>query len=87
MRAIDADVALSRLLEHPEILCGDCSGTHCLNCVAEMIENTPTLDVKPVIHAHWIYRKSWSKNICSNCSFESNDVTAFCPHCGATMNE
>lgn len=58
----------------------------------------PTIEAKPVVHAHWI-----SKNIlitpyteddyeeeiysCSNCTLTIECETPYCPYCGALMDE
>lgn len=66
------------------------------------IENEPGEDVTPVVHAHWIPeypnkrtgKAYWHK--CSECGrsvFDNRQVSidemgyAFCPHCGAKMDE
>ena len=46
-------------------------------------------DVAPVVHAHWKYVKrvlssEWGE--CSNCD-RANEVTRYCPYCGAKMDE
>ena len=35
----------------------------------------------------WLHRRSWDKFVCSACSFEQDDPTKYCPHCGAKMEE
>lgn len=66
------------------------------------IENEPSEDVKPVIHAHWFTLdpnqrtgKAY-KFVCSNCEravFTPRQESinelgyVFCPHCGAKMDE
>ena len=42
-------------------------------------------DVAPVIHAHWI-EKTFTF-ACSACNRDSVDNYAYCPRCGAKMNE
>lgn len=61
------------------------------DCIGE-IKATPTLDVKPVVHAHWI--KGFFADIkCSNCNFPLACAQTmipklnYCPHCGAKMDE
>ena len=55
------------------------------------IENEPSEDVKPVVHAHWI--KSNYDNVdgtiyeCSNCNTVMFNAWNYCPHCGAKMIE
>lgn len=53
------------------------------------IENQPSEDVAPVIHAHWI-EVSQVRNECSNCHNIHVGIyskTLYCPHCGAKMDE
>ena len=61
------------------------------------LENAPTLDVAPIVHAHWEQGDGeWSNvlgeycfhptYICSNCREEEKRNSAFCPNCGATMD-
>lgn len=55
-----------------------------------MIYDMPLSDVRPVVHAKWIFGKTldheWMK--CSNClkSQTPTGVFAYCPNCGATMD-
>ena len=51
------------------------------------IENQPSEDVAPVIHAHWIDTLYGWK--CSNCEEEQEYTLNFkrCPNCGAKMDE
>ena len=59
------------------------------------VNNAPTLDVKPVIHAHWIEHKSGNRNAhytCSHCGKEVSYSYAqkrwkYCIECGAKMDE
>lgn len=64
------------------------------------IENQPSEDVAPVIHAHWTITYESTAGVtdakCSNCGYESlayeNDVHTdercnYCPCCGAKMDE
>ena len=85
MRLIDSD-ALKRELK----VCGiiDHYGTQ----VLIKIDNTPTIDAAPVVHARWIYRKNgWAE--CSECHHDFRDVydldnaDYYCRHCGAKMDE
>ena len=58
----------------------------------EMINEELTLKMKPVVHAHWI-KGTFADITCSNCDFPLcvSDSTipklAYCPHCGAKMDE
>ena len=61
----------------------------------DCVETAPTIDAKPVVHAHWIGSDGTH---CSHCersymdvadadSWESDDIPDFCPYCGAQMDE
>lgn len=64
------------------------------------IKNSPTIEAKPVVHAHW--EEYWDYNCdnysycCSNCGKDAltkegtmydQVLTKFCPNCGAQMDE
>ena len=59
--------------------------------IKKAIVKTPTADVVPVVHAHWIKLKP--KNVlgwkygCSVCDGWTMVATNFCSHCGAKMDE
>lgn len=66
-----------------------------IKCAEDYINNAPTIDSAPVVHAHWIlepedtaYENVWT---CSNCGEEfiqhRKPKYRFCPHCGAKMDE
>lgn len=96
MRPIDADsvsTILTRLIEeqkredHVDEVIGLMEGRTEVN-------NAPTLDVKPVIHAHWIKSPFGDVSItCSNCNFHmciaesAIPKMAYCPNCGSSMME
>ena len=90
MRPIDADVLVKKFeaLKKWETLFNT-YGTAILE-----INNMPTLDVKPVKHAHWVESEEGYFN-CSNCHNDamielyenSQKLTPFCPNCGAKMDE
>lgn len=94
MRAIDAD-EFEKVIEAwirmhwGEAFTGDDVGSDFL----EMLDEEPTLDVKPVVHAHWIYSGSYDEVgmlYCSCCKHEidvSEGYFKYCPHCGAKMDE
>jgi hypothetical protein len=50
------------------------------------VRKHPTIDAVPVVHGRWVYRKSWDKLVCSNCSLESDRSWNYCPNCGARMD-
>lgn len=48
----------------------------------------PTIEAKPVVHAHWKRKNNEMK--CSNCEFiyySNRNNFSFCPHCGAQMDK
>lgn len=47
------------------------------------IESMPAEDVKPVIHAKWIYDEDCV--ICSHCGKAFSLSSNYCPNCGAEM--
>ena len=54
------------------------------------LDNQPTVDVAPVVHAHWISDPDYpSHTICSNCKNWINmyQLLNYCPNCGAKMDE
>lgn len=58
------------------------------------IDRTPTADVQPVVHAHWIERQLSDRGefefCCSNCehTYYGYDIPGnYCPNCGAKMDE
>lgn len=64
--------------------------------VMNMIDNAPTEDVQPVIHAEWeLVNEDENVYMCSNCGdeFITIDGTAtenhmlYCPFCGAKMDK
>ncbi len=65
--------------------CADCEKINCL--MGEVIEEAPSVEAEPVVHAHWVHRKSWSKWVCSACSSEEDQPRKRCPECGAHMDE
>lgn len=88
MRPIDADA-------FKESLIGNRYGVKAIDYA---IDQAPTLDVRPVVHGHWIERAT--DEICSVCgmrfaemaySYDTSEhggyVRNFCPNCGNPMDE
>ena len=76
MRPIDAD-ALKERYENTT------------DCALVCIDEAPTLDVRPNIHAHWIEKeqcKGFHTYCCSKCGHGEIDTTNFCSNCGAVMD-
>ena len=57
--------------------------------VRSIVYRTPTADVEPVIHAHWIRYPDCGVTKCSNCGWSIEECwdSDYCPHCGAKMDE
>lgn len=49
------------------------------------IDGEPTADVAPVAHAHWV-EKTFTFE-CSACCGDAINNYAYCPRCGAKMDE
>ena len=58
-------------------------------CVLNAIDEMPTIEAKPVVHAHWIELFDGENPTypCSNCMNEQWRTFDFCPCCGAQMDE
>ena len=53
--------------------------------VIDSLDEIPSADVQPVVHAHWKYDKNgvfW----CSRCECIPATKSYFCPNCGAKMD-
>lgn len=62
------------------------------SALKKMLENAPTIDAVPVVHARWasilIPRRYGGCVIeCSKCYNRGNKNYSFCPSCGAKMDE
>ena len=65
------------------------------NLVVDFIDAAPTIDAKPVVHAHWIEESKTDKlttHCCSNCggilsTYINAPLGTFCYKCGAKMDE
>ncbi len=63
-----------------------------IETVFEYIEYLPTIEAKPVVHAHWQKYDDSEFCYCSYCgkpAAEDDDVSwhGYCPVCGAQMDE
>lgn len=101
MRLIDADeirnvIMSSNLGEYTGL------GEYCKLDALEIVNQSPTIDAKPVVHAHWIEKTDWYFGIgrihctCSNCGYTVDYKPGsrgdsrggkFCDDCGAMMDE
>ena len=91
MRLIDAEALKiktqkikAEALEHgfaPESVCGD--------ILLNFLDNAPTIEAKPVVHAHWEIEYDDDDNIkkcyCSNCGVGCEPMN-YCGFCGAQMD-
>lgn len=96
MRPVDA-ISYRKVLEEELRFHRDCDNREIIQgleiAVADL-GDMPTLEVRPVVHAKWIFVND--KCGCSNCrnclSYDGNGVVLdlshlpYCPHCGATMD-
>lgn len=59
--------------------------------VRNLLQSVPTADVAPVIHGHWVQRRSsWYCSYCDKgyritCGSVAANNHNFCPNCGAKM--
>jgi hypothetical protein len=63
-----------------------------LGLFLKLINKAPTVEAKPVVHAHWI--EEGEDLICSNCEEYAllncecySEYSKYCPYCGAQMDE
>ena len=96
-RYIDAD-ALVKSYEY--VYCRNCTRSPqpaiCKSCwvddAVDVVLDSPDEDVAPVVHAHWerIWIKYSQGYYCTNCNAQvapSFHEYAYCPNCGAKMDE
>ena len=94
MRLIDAEALENKLVKTMRYV-----PKNAVLDVACMVNRAPTVEAKPIVHAHWISEDEaeelghfeWSY-CCSNCKEIFWDCTesfafSYCPCCGATMDE
>ena len=61
--------------------------------IRKIINEAPTVDAKPVVHAHWVSKDTMEKSpyaknhYCSNCKVDVIECGNFCTNCGAQMDE
>lgn len=103
MRLIDAEALKiktqkikAEALEHgfaPESVCGD--------ILLNFLDNAPTIEAKPIVHAHWekgcddeyIVIPWWTCSHCGKGALTKKEtiydqvLTDYCPYCGAQMDE
>ena len=61
--------------------------------MVEVVKGIPSLDVAPVVHAHWIWEMA-NHFVCSNCHsgfdvpwYDDIEDYKYCPFCPAKMDE
>ena len=87
MRLIDAE-ALTQSISKGLVGLRAYEGRRMVEIVADCIVNAPTIEAKPVVHAHWEEIAN-GYMVCSYCreSVEENRKYSYCPICGAQMDE
>ena len=86
MRPIDAE-AFQKFIEKQ-----DESADYTIYHFEEWLEQQPTIEAKPVVHAHWegdafgVWCSRCEKSALWNC-YDMDEESKFCPHCGAQMDE
>jgi hypothetical protein len=95
MKLIDAD-ALLNFMEHE-----DESADWQMAEIVEWVEQQPTIEAKPVVHAYWekgcndeyISISWWTCSHCGKGALTKEEtiydqvLTDYCPYCGAQMDE
>lgn len=86
MRLIDAEALLEEAWDV------DCRCGYVQVVDVGSIEEAPTIEAKPVVHAHWenehLNRYGHLCHCCSNCGFSaSHKDKNWCANCGAQMDE
>lgn len=66
-----------------------CLAPDCRECIDRFFNVhshlLPEIDVEPLtIYAEWVYSEDGYAH-CSECGFETSDISRFCPDCGAAM--
>lgn len=103
MRLIDAEAFVKELKKFLITIHQTYLAAAVLRIVKKVINKQPTIEAKPVVHAHW-FMTEYEYFDCSNCGvaiWNGCDSTAqakqmlankevmfkFCPYCGAQMDE
>lgn len=98
MRPIDADALMNKIKKEITVTEKEGKGIVCstivfvLSNLLDWIEDAPTIEAKPVVHAHWenehLNRYGHLCHCCSNCGFSaSHKDKNWCANCGAQMDE
>ena len=85
-RFIDANNLIEEIREERCYNCRNFKDMKCDYCGTAdyiyMIEDMPTVEARPVVHAHWKHHMQ-----CSECGQVDITEPNFCPYCGAQMDE
>ena len=90
MRLIDADAVIVAVLDHGV----DHVQTDDLEEINQIINDAPTIDVAPVVHAEWIVIAEYVDYVSARCGhcrvpqnfYHNKPLTKHCPNCGARMD-
>lgn len=92
MRLIDAEAFIENLERFLPGIHQTYLAAAVMRIVKEVIDKQPTIEAKPVVHAHWenehLNRYGHLCHCCSNCGFSaSHKDKNLCANCGAQMDE
>ena len=99
MRLIDAEAFLKTEIDRcgSAPLVGTCTSDN--EYLSERLKKAPTIEIKPVVHAHWVteqeteeinrYDLTYCCSACGHCDWDCTESEGFeyCPNCGAKMDE
>ena len=99
MRLIDAEAFLKTEIDRcgSAPLVGTCTSDN--EYLSERLKKAPTIEAKPVVHAHWVteqeaeeinrYDLTYCCSACGHCDWDCTESEGFeyCPNCGAQMDE
>ena len=86
MRLIDADELKKDNVDYFDSMYGE----DCADLFKAILNNAPTVDAEPVVHARWEPQHCESRGIfyiCSKCEHGFKSITEHCPHCGTKMDK
>ena len=94
---IDRDYVLKLLGVFNDRVHGDYHFMNGIKTAKEIVVDAPSADVQPVKHGRWIFNKppnNWAemrlspKNfyVCDICGHIVDDISNYCPGCGAVMD-
>ena len=98
MRLIDAEAFLKTEIDRcgSAPLVGTCTSDN--EYLSERLKKAPTIEAKPVVHAHWVteqeaeeinrYDLTYCCSACGHCDWDCTESEGFeyCPNCGAKMD-